>query len=115
VRAADRRESLLRRLRGGRTVDALPAALTSLFVLVVIALLDTHVVRQETMPAYGWALMLVACGALYSSAPTCPAPPAVATTGRPSPRTNAEPTSALKAARAPSASRPRSMTFVCRS
>ncbi|TDC04218.1 sensor histidine kinase [Actinomadura bangladeshensis] len=36
-----------------------------LLVLVAIALLETRVVGRGPMPAYGWALIAVACGALY--------------------------------------------------
>ncbi|WP_245666505.1 sensor histidine kinase [Actinomadura latina] len=64
MRLAERRDRPLRRLPEGRTADALLAA-ACLLLLVVIALLETHVAGRETMPARGWALIAVACGALY--------------------------------------------------
>jgi signal transduction histidine kinase len=64
VRLTTRRERPLRRLLEGRTADALLAA-GCLLLLVVIALLETHLVGRGAMPHFGWALIVIACGALY--------------------------------------------------
>jgi signal transduction histidine kinase len=64
VRLAKRPGRPLRWLPEGRAADALLAA-GCLLVLVVIALVQIHVVQRGTMPLYGWALIVIACGALY--------------------------------------------------
>ncbi|GAA1875043.1 sensor histidine kinase [Actinomadura bangladeshensis] len=64
MRLAKGRDRPPLRLTEGRMADAALAA-GCLLVLVAIALLETRVVGRGPMPAYGWALIAVACGALY--------------------------------------------------
>ncbi|MFB4303163.1 sensor histidine kinase [Actinomadura sp. NTSP31] len=61
--ARDRAATALRWPPRGRFADALLAA-ACFAVLTVIALIATYALGRGTMSFYGWALLLIACGAL---------------------------------------------------
>ncbi|WP_433230667.1 sensor histidine kinase [Actinomadura formosensis] len=64
MRALDGRPGPLDRLPSGRTADAILAA-GCFLALAVIGLLAPHVLDRAALPVHGWALLTVACGALY--------------------------------------------------